>query len=88
MENSIFFLKWKAIIWHLEKLRVLNDIECSQCKLCEEACDIGAIKVDKDDSVFIYEFETDGSLPARELVLRAADILKEKAEQMIMFLDK
>ncbi|MDY6966030.1 MAG: DNA-directed RNA polymerase subunit D [Halobacteriota archaeon] len=70
------------------ELSVINDAECSQCKLCEETCDIDAIKIDKDDNAFVYDFETDGSLSAKELVLRAADTIKEKAEMMIKFFDE
>jgi len=77
----------RELLMYNGELKVLNVIECSQCRLCEDACDIGAIKVEKDDRTFVFEFETDGSLPAKELVTRAVDVLKVKSEQVIEFIE-
>lgn len=75
------------LMYSNNELSVINTIECSQCKLCEEACDIGAIKIKNDDRSFIFEFETDGSIPAKEIVTRAVDVLKDKSEQVIEFIE-
>lgn len=63
------------------KLKVINEVECSLCKLCEEACEIKAIKVEVDKNSFVFSLESDGSLTITELVTRAADILKQKAKE-------
>ncbi|MDY6865738.1 MAG: DNA-directed RNA polymerase subunit D [Halobacteriota archaeon] len=77
----------REILAYNGELKVINVVECSQCRLCEDACDIGAIKVDKDNRTFIFEFETDGSLPAKELVTRAVDVLKAKSERVVEFIE-
>ena len=69
-------------------LTVVNEPNCSLCRLCEDACDLKGIKIDVDDKSFVFEFESDGSYSARDLVLKAADTLKEKAEELIEFLNK
>lgn len=62
---------------------VVTDLEnCSLCKSCEEVCSLGAIKVTGDDTKFIFQFETDGSLTAKEALIRALDILKDEFEEL------
>lgn len=51
---------------------------CNLCNSCEEVCDPEAIKVRADDSTFIFQFETDGALTAREALLQAMKIAGEK----------
>ncbi len=65
------------------KLKVTSEVECSLCKLCEKACEVGAIKVEEDKTSFVFSLESDGSLSITELVTRAADILKQKARELI-----
>ena len=56
----------------------VDDLEaCILCRSCEEACEIGAIKVSGDDSKFLFEFETDGSLTARQTLEKALEILEK-----------
>lgn len=69
-------------------ITITNELNCSQCRLCEEACKQKGIKVDVDKRSFVFDFESDGSLSARDLILKATDILKEKAEELIEFLDE
>lgn len=64
------------------KLKVISEAECSLCKLCEEACEVSAIKVKEDKTSFVFSLESDGSLPITELVTRAADTLKQKAKEL------
>ncbi|MHC1635668.1 MAG: DNA-directed RNA polymerase subunit D [Candidatus Methanospirareceae archaeon] len=70
-------------IREIDKTLVVNDIiECSLCKLCEEACDEKAIKVDIDKNSFIFNVESDGSLPVEEIVKEAVRVLKEKCKKL------
>lgn len=72
----------KILIIEDKGLKVKNVLECSLCKLCIENCDINAIKIQEDESSFIFQMESDGSLPARELVTLGADMIIEKVKQM------
>lgn len=64
------------------KIAVEDVYKCSLCKLCIDACDTGAINISTDNSAFIYTIETDGSYSAREIIIRAANSIKERSEQL------
>ncbi len=63
--------------------------ECSLCRLCEQAClnsGIGAepaIHVTDDKDRFIFVVESDGSLPAKEIVERAIAQILARSESLI-----
>jgi len=60
---------------------VVDDLEsCTLCKACEDVCELNAIKVSGDDAKFLFEFETDGSLTARQALHQALKILEAKFE--------
>jgi DNA-directed RNA polymerase subunit D len=65
-----------------EKLKVVSEKDCILCRACIEACDQGTIKVTGDESRFIYEMESTGSLKPREIFTRACDVLAEKAKDL------
>ncbi|MGQ9588006.1 MAG: DNA-directed RNA polymerase subunit D [Thermoplasmata archaeon] len=54
--------------------------ECNLCNSCVEVCDAGVIKVIPDPSKILFRFETDGSLPAKEVLVRGLKILEERFE--------
>lgn len=62
--------------------------ECSMCRLCERAClasGIGeepAIKISAEPDRFIFVVESDGSLPAKEIMNRALSFIREQADQL------
>ncbi len=62
-------------------------IECSLCKLCEEACDMNAISVGTDPESFVMTFETGGGITAAELAVDAADSIRTRAQKMGEILD-
>jgi DNA-directed RNA polymerase subunit D len=64
------------------KLNLARDRDCILCRACVEACDQGAIKITGDESRFIYEMESTGSLKPREIFTRACDILIGKANEL------
>jgi len=78
--RGVFLMKEKAV--------VKNQIDCSFCMLCEKECGVGAIKVEKDRRAFVFTFETDGSLPAKEVLTIAAEALGEKAKKFKESLEK
>lgn len=60
------------------KLVVENLENCILCNACVDVCTHDAITVQGDKTKFIFEFETDGSLSARNTLKKALDILEKK----------
>lgn len=62
--------------------------ECSMCRLCERAClasgigDEPAIKISAEPDRFIFVVESDGSLPAKEIMNRALSYIREQADEL------
>lgn len=62
--------------------------DCSMCKLCERAClasgigDEPAIRITAEKDRFIFVVESDGSLPAKEIMNRALLYIKEQADEL------
>lgn len=70
---------------------VVNDIEnCSTCRTCQRISerDDNAIIVDFEEGKYIFKLETDGSLTPREVLTIACDILTEKADNIINFVNE
>ena len=67
---------------------VVNEADCSLCGLCIEACEGVHGKENSKISVtplkddFIFNVESDGSMDVAEVVVRAADTLKEKVNEL------
>lgn len=70
------------------KPRVADEAACSYCKLCMVACEDvhgqgnAQVAVTPTEDVFMFTVETDGSLDAADVVLRAADVVKAKAAEL------
>lgn len=61
------------------KLR--DEMACTFCGECVRVGEPkGSVQVEPQRDAFLFTFETDGSLPAREVLARAVEILKAKAE--------
>ena len=62
--------------------------DCSMCKLCERAClasgigDEPAIRISAEKDRFIFVVESDGSLPAKEIMNRALLYIKEQTDEL------
>lgn len=69
-------------------IKIKNIIECNMCKNCMEACDVDAIKVSSDDSSFIFNIETDGSLTVEEVIEKASLVMEKKLDDFIKSLDE
>lgn len=63
------------------KLVVKNEIECSLCNTCVDIAP-KAIKVEGKDTDFVFKFETDGSLTAKQVIDKAAEILSQRAKEI------
>ncbi|MCD6382929.1 MAG: DNA-directed RNA polymerase subunit D [Thermoplasmata archaeon] len=69
----------KALSVDKKKNLVVADLEaCNLCRNCVENCEEGAIKVEGDQRKFIFRFETDGSLTAKDALEYALNYLQEK----------
>lgn len=64
------------------RAKATNILECSLCKLCIEECEPGAIKVTPVLDSFVLTIESDGSMPVKELVARASDGVRKRAESL------
>ena len=65
-----------------DKLEVTDPLKCNLCKLCMGVCDINAIDVSEVLNSFIFNMESDGSYPAKELLIQGADTIIQKAGQL------
>jgi len=64
-----------------KKLVLVNPHACSLCETCKDATN-GAINVKGDDKNFLFTFETDGSLTARQVLDKAVSILSEESKEL------
>ncbi len=64
----------KIVVKHAEK--------CNLCNSCVEMCETEAIKVTGDQSKILFRFETDGSIPAKDVLLKGLRMLEEGFEQV------
>jgi DNA-directed RNA polymerase subunit D len=64
------------------RAKATNTLECSQCKLCVDACEAGAMKVTPVLDSFVLTIESSGCMPAKDLVTRAAEGIKKRAEEL------
>lgn len=70
------------------KIEVLEVEDCSLCKACvraAKAADSKCITVGYRENDFIFKIETDGSMPPKEVLLKACDVLDSKADEFITF---
>ena len=63
------------------KVSVVDIEACDLCGSCVEACETDAISLSSDDTRFIFEFETDGSLSAATTLEKALEILESRFEE-------
>jgi len=60
------------------KMVVSNLEDCILCSACRRVCPKDAITTSGDSSKFVFEFETDGSLTARDTLRKALEILEKR----------
>ena len=68
-----------------KKIKILDIEDCAMCKSCVRASDNGYINVGFRPNDFIFRIETDGAMPPKEVLLKACDVLGEKADKFIRF---
>ena len=68
-----------------KKIKILDIENCAMCKSCVRASSNGYINVGYRENDFIFRIETDGAMPPKEVLLKACDVLGEKADKFIKF---
>jgi DNA-directed RNA polymerase subunit D len=63
-------------------LKVTDAAKCSICKLCIGECEVGAIKLVPIKDSFVMNIDSDGSIPARYLVAKAANEIEMRAKSL------
>lgn len=73
-----------------DKLVADNIENCSTCRTCQRLSqkDDDAIIVDFEEGKYVFKIETDGSLKPLEVLTIACDILSEKADNIINFVNE
>jgi len=61
-----------------KKIVVKHPEKCNLCRACVEVCDAGVVKVTPITNKIRFRFETDGSLQAKEVLIKGLRILEEK----------
>jgi DNA-directed RNA polymerase subunit D len=61
---------------HEETVELSDD--CSVCARFREAFKVDSVKIASDPTKFVLQFETDGSMTAKEALLKGLDILAER----------
>jgi DNA-directed RNA polymerase subunit D len=64
------------------KVSVTDETKCILCWACEKSCEHGSVKVEPDTERFFLQFQTDGSLTAREALRYAMKDLKRRFEEL------
>ena len=71
-----------------KKIKILDIEDCAMCKSCVRASDNGYTNVGFRPNDFIFRIETDGAMHPKEVLLKACDVLGEKADKFIKFSDE
>jgi len=69
-------------------LKVTDTLKCALCKDCVKVCPKDAIEIGWDDTTFIFNVESTGSLPVDQIVGEAGNILEEKAKSFASQISK
>ena len=61
---------------------------CNHCNACVEACELGAVEVNLVEGKFKFNYETDGSLPPKTVIVEALHLIQDKFDGFITELKK
>ncbi len=70
------------------KIEITDEENCSLCKSCvRKAKELNSryIQIGYHENDFIFKIETDGSMPPKEVLLKACDVLDSKTDEFIRF---
>ncbi len=78
LDPSVPFCTAHMLTTSLEEETVELPEDCGVCAKFREAYNVDSVKVSSDPKRFVLQFETDGSLSAKDVLLKALDILTER----------
>ena len=78
LDPSVPFCSAHMLTTSLEEETVELPDDCAVCAKFREAYKVDSVKVSSDPTRFLLQFETDGSLPAKDVLLRGLEILAER----------
>jgi len=61
-----------------KKIVVAHPERCTLCMACVDSCELGCIKVEGNPNKILFKYETDGSISAKELMVRTLKMLEDK----------
>lgn len=64
------------------RAKATNMLECSLCKLCVDECEAGAIQISPILDSFVMTIDGCGSIPTKEMVIRAGQEIQKRAEAL------
>ncbi|MEM0241006.1 MAG: DNA-directed RNA polymerase subunit D [Candidatus Nezhaarchaeales archaeon] len=78
----------KSVLKLNDKVKVADILKCTLCGDCVETCPKGAIEVNKVDDSFIFYLETTGTMTPEDVIIKAADVLIDKAKRFVRALEE
>ena len=82
LDPTVPFCTAHMLTTSLEEETVELPADCTLCAKFQETYKVDSVKVASDSTRFILRFETDGSLPARDVLTKALDILAERFDEL------
>jgi DNA-directed RNA polymerase subunit D len=79
--RSVYLLDEKK-----NQIKIVDLENCSMCNTCSKDCPNQAITVEGLRDKFIFRIESDGSIPPKEILSVACDLLSLKADMILDFL--
>ncbi|MEM0378493.1 MAG: DNA-directed RNA polymerase subunit D [Thermosphaera sp.] len=58
-------------------------LDCTMCKLCENACPTGAVKIAHEEDEYVLTLELTGALSAKNVLLESVKILEKKLDDFV-----
>lgn len=58
-----------------------RELSCNFCRLCEQVCELRAIKISHKENEYILYFEFTGALTPRKTIVEASNILLKKLDE-------
>lgn len=68
-------------------VRITNELQCTLCNLCVEACESGALSVTGNPHSFVFYAESDGSMSCKDLLIASVESMRERANELANFVE-
>ncbi|MEM4717280.1 MAG: DNA-directed RNA polymerase subunit D [Desulfurococcaceae archaeon] len=56
-------------------------LSCTFCRLCENVCSNGAVRVEREEDEYVLYFESTGSLSPKKILIEASNVLIRKIDE-------